>query len=170
MAAATIAISESNTSSETVTDDVSSLNFGTVDSPNLSAGSNAITPGNNSYEKYVRFQVSAMGDATAISNLRIFASGVTFPIDSGTYVKTSATTSGYSAPSYATPVTTTSTVATATIATSDPAAANIGIASSLTGTLTSAGYSDYCVLQIQTNASDTSGDTIVLRFQWDEVA
>ena len=170
MAAATIVISESNGSGETVTDNISSVNFGSADSVNLTASSFPITPGNNSFEKYIRLRVSAMGDATAIDNIKIYAPSASFPVSTGTYLKSNLKTSAYSAATYATPVATTSTVATTNIATTLPASANLGIATSLTGTLTAAGYSDYCVLQIQTNASDTAGTTITLRFQWDEVA
>lgn len=170
MAAATIVISESNGSGETVTDNISSVNFGAADSVNLTASSYPITPGNNSFEKWIRFRVSAMGDATAIDNIMIYAPSASFPVSTGTYLKTNLATSGYSPATYAAPVSTTSTVATTNIGVVSPGAANIGIATSLTGTLTAAGYSDYCVLQIQTNASDTAGATITLRFQWDEVA
>ena len=170
MAAATIVISETNGSGETVTSNISSVNFGSADSVNLTASAYPITPGNNSFEKYIRLQISAMGDATQIDNIQVYAPSASFPVGTGTFLKSNLVTSGYSAATYAAPVATTSTVATTNSSTTVPGSANIGIASSLTGALTSAGYSDYIVLQIQTHASDTAGTTITLRFQWDEVA
>lgn len=170
MAAATVVISESNTASETVTDGISNANFGTIDSPSLATGTYPITPGSNSYEKWLRLRVSAMGDATKIDNIKVYAPGASFPIGTGTYLKGNQNTGSWSAETFAAPVTATSTKATATYATSQPASANVGISGSLTGSLTAAGYSDYLVLQVLTNAADTTGSSLTLRFEWDEVA
>lgn len=170
MPAATVEISESNTVSETVTDGISNINLGNNDSANLVTATYPITAGANSYEKWVRFHVSAMGSATKVDNLRVYAPGATFPVSVGTYLLTSATTSGYSAPTFATPVTTTSSSATNNIATSAPGSANLGIGGSLSGSFAAPGYSDYCVLQLQTNASDTASSSVTVRFRYDEVA
>lgn len=169
--AATVEISETNgTAPGTVTDGVSNINFGSADSPNLVAANNAIVAGQNSYEKWERFHVTAMGGSTKIDNLRVYWPGGAFPIGTGTYVKTNTKTSGYSSATYATPVTTASTVATVNLATAEPGSANLGIAGSLTGSFSAAGYSDYGVFQVQTNAADTAGSSITIRFRYDEIA
>lgn len=170
MTAATVEISESNGAGETVTDGVSTLNMGDSDAANLTAANFPVTAGNNSYEKWARFHVSAMGSATKVDNIRVYAPGATFPISVGTYVKTSCKIAGYSNPTYATPVKTTSTPADTNMVTSVPASANLGIGGSLAGSITSPGYSDYAVFQTQTNASDTAGGSITIRFRYDEVA
>lgn len=169
MAAATVEISESNGGGPTVTDGISNLNFGSVDAANLVAASNPITAGANSFEKYVRFHVVSMGSATAIDNLRVYAPGASFPIGTGTYLKTSCVTSGYSAQTYAAPVATASAKATTDIPTSEPTA-NLGIGGSLSGSFAAPGYSDYAVFQVQTNVADTAGSSVTVRFRYDEVA
>lgn len=77
---------------------------------------------------------------------------------------------GNNAGSYATPVKIDSTVATATVPTSDPGTANVSIATSLSGNLTAAGYSDYIVLQLDVASTAASGDTSLATFtlQYDE--
>lgn len=77
---------------------------------------------------------------------------------------------GNNAGSYATPVKTDSTVATATVPTSDPGTANVSIGTSLSGNLTSAGYSDYIVLQLDVATTASPGDTSLATFtlQYDE--
>jgi hypothetical protein len=54
--------------------------------------------------------------------------------------------------------------------TSAPGAANLGIAGSLAGALTAAGFSDYLYHQIQTNAADNAGSTSTMNYQYDEIA
>jgi len=170
MTAASVQISETNGASPgSVTDGITNLNMGSTDAPNLNPTTYPITAGANSFEKWVRLRVVAMNDAVKIDNLRVYAPGATFPIGTGTYVKTSCTPSGYAAPTYATPVTTTSAIAVVTMPTSEPAE-NLGIGGSLSGTFTAAGYSDYAVFQVQTNVADVAGSTVTIRFRYDEVA
>ena len=167
--AASVEISESNTVSETVTDGVVNLAFSpSTDGPNLfPLTSHTITGGNNSYEKWVRVHLIDKGGSTKIENLRVWMTGVW---DADDDLKTNARTSGYSSASFATPTTTTSTVATQTMPTTEPATANLGIGGSLSGTLTTNDtYSDYLVIQVQTDA--TSDDTfynLVLHMRYDE--
>lgn len=169
--AATVEIDEQNgTSPGSTTHGISNSNFGSTDAANLVAASNPIVAGQNSYEKYQKLDVTAMGGSTQIDDIRVYWPSGSFPIGVGTYVKTNCRTSGYSSASYATPVTTTSTVATQNLATSDPAAANLGIGGSLSGALTATGQSDYAVFQVQTNSSDTAGSTITMRWRWAEIA
>jgi hypothetical protein len=165
--AATVQITESNTSGETLTHGISNSNMGSTDAANLDPVANPVTPGNNTYEKYQRFEVTAMGGSSAISGLRVWRSGALG--GSATHV-TNARTSSYAQKSFATPVATTSTQATQAMPTSDPGATNLGIASSLTGSLTAAGYSDYLVHQIQSNAGDTAGSTSTMYYQYAEIA
>jgi hypothetical protein len=66
--------------------------------------------------------------------------------------------------SYQTPVKTDSTIATSTVPTSDPGTANVSIGGSLSGSLTSAGYSDYIVLQLDVASTTPSGDTSLAVF------
>lgn len=72
--------------------------------------------------------------------------------------------------SYVTPVKTDSSVATAGVPTSDPGTANVSIGGSLAGELTSAGYSDYIVLQLDVASTAAAGDTSLATFtlQYDE--
>lgn len=73
--------------------------------------------------------------------------------------------------SYATPVKTDSTIcSTNAVPTSDPGTANVSIGGSLSGNLTSAGYSDYIVLQLDVATTASPGDTslAVFTLQYDE--
>ena len=166
--AATVEICESNGASETVTHNISNTNMGSADSANLDAAANPITAGQNSYEKWQRFHVTAMGGSSEIKNLKVWRTG---SLGGSAVHKTNARESSYGgAATYATPTASASTVATQTMPTSEPAGANLGIGGSLTGSLTAAGYSDYLVHQIQTDAADTAGSSSTMNYQYDEVA
>jgi hypothetical protein len=164
---ATVEICESNGASETVTHNISNSNMGNNDSANLSPASYPITPGNRSYAKYQRLHVTNMGGSTSIQNIKVWRTGSLG--GSATHV-TNARTSGYSAISYATPTASAITGVNQPMPTSTPSSANLGISGSLTGQLTSAGYSDYLVHQIVTDSGDTAGSTTTLNFQYDEIA
>lgn len=165
--AATVEISETNTVSVTVTDGITNSNMGTSDSANLDPVANPVTAGNNTYEKYQRVHVSAMGGSSSIQNLQVWRSGA---LGGSATHKTNARTTSYAgAASFATPVTTASSY-TQTMPTSNPGAANLGIGGSLSGSRTTTGYSDYLVHQIQTNGADTAGSTSTMNYQYDEVA
>jgi hypothetical protein len=164
---ATVEICESNGAGETVTHNISNSNMGDHDSANLSPASYPITPGNRSYAKYQRLHVTNMGGSTSIKNIKVWRTGLLG--GSATHV-TNARTSGYSAISYATPTTSAITGVDQPMPTSTPVSANLGINGSLTGQLTSAGYSDYLVHQIVTDSGDTAGSTTTLNFQYDEIA
>ena len=73
--------------------------------------------------------------------------------------------------SFATPTATESSVATTVLPTADPGTANVWIAGSLSGTLTSAGTSDYIVMQVAIGAGASAGATNQKTFtlQYDEV-
>ena len=164
---ATVQVTESNTSGETLTHGITNSNMGSTDAVNLDPVANPVAPGSNTYEKYQRFEVTAMGGSSAISGLRVWRSGA---LGGSATHTTNARTSGYVQKTFATPVATTSTQGTQTMPTSDPGATNLGIGGALAGSLTATGYSDYLVHQIQTNAGDTAGSTSTMYYQYAETA
>jgi hypothetical protein len=166
--AATVEIDESNGAGQTVTHNITNSNMGSVDAAALNAVSNPVIPGENTFEKWQRFEVTAMGGSSAIKNLKVWRTGA---LGGAAVHLTNARTTGYAgAATYATPTAADSTVATQTMPTSEPASANLGIGGSLTGERTTTGYSDYLVHQIQTNVADTAGSTSTMNYQYDEVA
>lgn len=163
---ATVELCESNGAGETVTHNVSNVNYGNVDAPNLVPASYPITAGENSYIKYLRIHVTAMGGSNKIDNIQIWKSAGAYVTGEG--IQTCLRTSGYVQVTYATPVKTTYT--DQAMPTADPASANLGIAGSLTGNLVAAGYSDYWKSQLQTTTSTPAGDVNQKTFtmQYDE--
>jgi len=156
MTEATVELSESNTVSETVHDGINNINYGSDDSYDLVPATYPITAGENSYEKWIRLHVSAMGDSNKIDNIQIWKSAGAYV--TGETIDTNLKTSGYSGATYATPTQNESTVATEPMPTADPTQANLGIGGSLSGNLTAIGYSDYWVSQLQTTVSTPAGD------------
>ncbi len=167
--AASLTIDETNGASPgTVTGNITNTNMGNVDAVNLNPVTYPVTPGNNTFEKWQRFDLTSLGGSSAIENLKIWRTGA---LGGSAVHLTNAITSGYAgAATYAQPVATTSTIAINTMPTATPTSANLGIAGSLTGQLTAVGYSDYLCHQIQTNASDVAGSTSTLNFSYDEIA
>jgi hypothetical protein len=163
---ATVELCESNGAGETVTHSISNLNYGNTDAANLTPASYPITVGNNSYRKEVRLHVTAMGGSNKIDNVQIWKSAGAYV--TGESIQTNLTTTGYSATAYVTPATTTYTALA--MPTADPAAANLGIAGSLTGSITAAAYSDYWHSQIQSTGSTPPGNANQKTFtiQYDE--
>jgi hypothetical protein len=166
--AATVVITESNGAGNTLTANISNTNMGSVDAPNLDPVANPIAPNENTFEKWQRFQVTAMGGSSAIDNLKVWRTGALG--GAATHVTNARTTSYAGAATYATPKVVDSTLATQTMPTSEPATANLGIGGSLTGQLTATGYSDYLIHQIQAGVSDTAGSTSTMNYQYDETA
>ena len=165
--AATIQIDESNGAGEVQTTNITNSNMGSTDAANLNPVTYPVIPGNNTYEKYQRMHVTAMGGSSSIQNLQIWRTGA---LGGAAVHKTNARTAAYGgAATYTTPVTTTSSY-TQTMPSANPGAANLGIGGTLAGALTTTGYSDYLVHQIQTNAADTAGSTSTLNYQYDEIA
>ena len=169
--AATITIDESNGAGETQSADVANLNFGSSDATELVAADYPITAGTNSFEKWVRWQVTAMGGVSKVKNLRVWRTGA---LGAEASLKTNARTSSYDgAQVYAAPSATDRSATydyAQAMPSSEPASANIGIGGALAGELTDVGYSDYLVMQIQTTASATAGASVTLNFEHDEVA
>lgn len=167
--AATVQIDERNGApAGTLTHGITNTNMGSVDSVNLDPVANPVTPGNNTYEKWQQYEVTSMGGSSQINNLKVWRTGA---LGGSAVHVTNARTSSYGgAATYAAPIATSSSVATQTMPTSAPGSANLGIAGSLGGALTTTGTSDYLVHQIQTNAADTAGSTSTMNYQYDEVA
>jgi hypothetical protein len=166
---ATVEIDEYNgASAGTVTHNITNTNMGSIEAVNLDPVANPVTPGNNTFEKWQRIHVTAMGGSSKVDNLKVWRTGALG--GAATHVTNARTASYGGNPTPATPVATASTVATQTMPTAAPGSANLGIAGSLTGSLTGVGSSDYLVHQIQTNAADTAGSTSTLNYQYDETA
>lgn len=166
--AATVEICESNTGGETITHNITDTDMGSVDAANLDPVANPVMPDANTFEKWQRIHVTAMGGSSAIDNLQIWRTGALG--GSALHLTNARTTSYGGAESYTTPTASDSTVATQTMPSADPAATNLGIAGSLTGSLTAAGYSDYLIHQVQVDSGDTAGSTTTLNLQYDETA
>lgn len=166
--AATVRINEYNGAGETETTGISNTNMCSTDSANCDPTTNPITPGNNSYEKWQKFEVTAMGGSSSIDGLKVWRTGSLG--GSATHVTNARTSSYGGAETYATPVATASTVATQTMPSSEPGSANLGIGGSLSGSLTATGKSDYLVHQIQTDSGDTAGSLSTMNYQYDETA
>lgn len=166
--AATVEIDEANGAGETLEHNITNSNMGSADDHNLDAVANPIVAGDNSYEKWQKIHVTAMGGSSKIDNLKVWR---TTALGAEASHKTNARTADYGgAETYATPVATTSTVADQTMPSSEPASANLGIGGSLAGALTDVGSSDYLVHQIQTTASAVAGATCTMNYQYDETA
>jgi hypothetical protein len=163
---ATVEICESNTVGETITHNVTNLNCGSTDAPNIVVATYPITTNTNAYTKYVRLHWSA-STANKIDNIQIWKSAGTYT--TGITIDTNLRTSAYGgAVAFATPSQTTFTDQTMPVA--NPGAANLGIAGSLTGSLVAIGYSDYWKWQLHSTASTPAGDMTQLTFtiQYDE--
>jgi hypothetical protein len=166
--AATARINEFNGAGETKTNDITNSNMGSTDAVNLNPVTYPITPGENSFEKWQKIEITDMGGSSKIDNLKIWRTGA---LGGSAVHKTNARTTSYAgAETYAQPTASSSSVAGQAMPTSEPATANLGIGGSLTGALTAAGASDYLVHQIQTNANDTAGSSSTMNYQYDETA
>lgn len=154
-------LKESNGVTGTTTT-ATNLNFGSIDSYNIVATNYPIKVDTNSYEKYVRGYFS--GDFTKIYNVYFWKSAGDYVV--GEAIKYKGDIGG----TYIQPVNTTSVQATTAIPVSTPGSPNVTIGSSLSGSLTAAGYTDYIVLQKQIADTATPGRTNTLTFtmQWDE--
>ena len=159
--AATISFSESNLPGEVVEDNISNLNFGSSDEPNLVPADNKILVGENSYEKYIRIKVEGSG-WTEISNMKFWKY-------SGNYL-TDELVKAASNQTYSTPLDTTSSKAIAAIPTDVGSALDIQSTEIDTSIFTTPGYSKYIVLQLQTSESTPAGagNTKSFAFQYDE--
>ena len=166
--AATIVINEYNTAGETKEANITNSNMGSDDSPNLVAATYPIAPSGYSYEKWQKLECTNLGGSTIIDNLQIWR---TTALSGSDTHETNARTSTYGgAESFVTPIATNSTIATETMPSADPAAANLGIAGSLTGQLTATGESDYLVHQLAIDSGTVAGASCTMNYQYDETA
>jgi len=155
---ATFEYSESNTAIETVTDAISNLNFGSIDSPNLVTTTYPITAGLNSFSKYIRVKFS--GSFTTISNMLFWMSIGTLVTDET--IKAGANVA------FATPSQTAT--GDSGVPTTEGSALAIQ-ASNGSSTIVAPGYTKYIRLQTQTSTSTPSGavNQKTFTFQYDEV-
>lgn len=166
---------QSNTVSNTVSELAASgniINFQSTDSSTpADYSTNVITAsdasnGGNSYEVWVRGHWT--GTFNTISALKFWMS-VAFSPATGLTVKY-ACTATFATPTANDSNITTGQTNTTTIPTTPPGSNNIGIANSLSGSLSAAGYSDYIVLQLHAATTSIAGDTSLATFtiQYDE--
>lgn len=127
-------------------------NYKSVDTAGISDyAANPITAGQNSYELWFRGKFS--GTFNRIDDVRFWQS-VNFSPSTGLQVFWKGTQVIYLQPASGT-----SSIATSSIPTSDPGSANVSLGGSLSGSLTSSGYTDNVVLQLRTTTSAAAGDT-----------
>lgn len=166
--AATVRINEANGVGQTITNNISNSNFGSTDAANLVAATYPITANSYSYEKWQKFEVTAMGGSTKVKDLKVWYTGSLSGSDA---LETNARTSSYGgAATYATPINTNSSVASQTMPTSAPGTANLGIGGSLTGELSGTGSSDYLVMQLFVHSATTAGATPTINWRYTEIA
>jgi len=166
--AATVELDEANGAGEDLTHNISDSDMGDADSHTVDPVAYPVTPGANTYEKYQKIHVTAMGGSSKIDNLKVWRTGALG--GSAVHVTNARTTSYGGAETYAQPIKTDSTIADQTMPSSEPASANLGIGGALAGALTDVGSSDYLVHQIQTDAGDVAGSTTTMNYQYDETA
>ena len=170
--AATITIEESNGIGETNTANVTNINFGSTDSPNLVPATYPIVAGAKSFEKWIKMAFLG-GGYNKVDNLKVWLSaGV---LDAEEDIKTNAGVIGNVQPTYSAPENNrTVPIVTVDIPETLPATSNVGINGAYddaTG-LTPAGItkSDYLLLQLQTTSSLAAGNVSqkTFTFQYDE--
>lgn len=168
----TVEICESNGSTETITHNISNMNYGITDSPNITIGPDeAIPVGEHSMSKAQRLHVSVWG-SNLINNLKVYKY-------SGDYLtgesikcnlhEVQASYDVYKETTY-TQGSRTAISATYNMPTSLPTNPNLGIGGSLSGSFTGTGYSDYMRSQLQTTGSTPQGNANqkVIRWMYDE--
>lgn len=164
---ATANLDEYNGVGETQTAGVTNCNFGSDDSFQIVPATYPITASNNSFEKW--WKMAFAGTFNQIDNLKVWKNSGNYV--TGETIDTNARETSYGgAETYVQPTETTSTVATEVLPVAEPSGANLGIAGTLGGNLSSAGSSDYLVMQLQTTGSTPPGDVNQksFTFQYDE--
>jgi hypothetical protein len=179
--AATMYISESNGTTPTVTQSVTSLNFGyslttAADLTNLTANLYPIpaaTSLGRSFEKWVRFNMSTLGGSTYCYNFKVYCSS---SLGASAEIRTNAsstTTTALTFPTSSGPSTLsreTTYYYNVVLSTVIPASNNVMISGTSSWLSGSSGFSDYVVFQLYASSSATVGQTVTLSFQYDEVA
>jgi len=157
---ATFGFSESNGVTPTVTDGISNINFGSTDAVNLVTTTYPVVAGTNSYHKAIRAKFTGIG--TSISNMLFWKSAGAYKTDEVIVAKNQA--------SYIQPVTT-ALGGASTIPTSSGTALTIHGSNGTDLSMTVDGYTEYILLQLQTQSDTPSGavNTKTFTFQYDEV-
>ncbi len=116
--AATVQINEYNDVGETKTANITNTNMGDVDDPNLDPVAYPVIPGDYTYEKWQKIEVTAMGGSSKIDNLKIWRTGA---LGGSAAHDTNAREASYGgAETYAQPIKTVSTIATQVMPTREP--------------------------------------------------
>lgn len=167
--AAQVYISESNGAGEVVTDNISNINFGSVDQPNIVAANHPIIVSEYSYGKYLRFKVNNMGGSTTIKDFRNWAS-IYVPVTGERLREQNFVVVG-AAITYVQPDQ--FSIGSTTIPLADPGSPNVDIGGVLAGTIVAApAYSGYFIMQTQSNVGGVTpvgpANTKTITLQYDE--
>jgi hypothetical protein len=152
--------SESNGVTPTVTDGISNLNFGSVDSVNLVPNSNPIAVGTNSFHKAIRCKFT--DTFTEISNMKFWESIAVY--------KTGEDIVGKYQSAYVQPVAS-SLAGASSVPVVEGSCWVIHGANGTDLTITVAGYTEYILLQLQTTVLTPSGavNQKTFTFKYDEI-
>lgn len=173
---ATVSVIEMNgvSPNTTLVIDPSNLNMGSIAASALNPSNYPITAkaDGHSFEKWLKFRVVSMGGSAIVDNLKVWLSNLGGGFKKGEGMSTNLRTIGYVSTNYPVdgPVETDSAVATQKMPEKEPASANVGIAGSLSGELTSPGDSDWIVLQLDVTQNTPAGtlNQKTITFQFDE--
>lgn len=116
-----------------------------------------VAAGSNSFEVWLQGHFS--GVFNTISDLRFWMS-TDFSPNTGLTLKINPTAQV----AYAQPTNATSSKATATISTSDPGTRNVAVGGDLVTNLSTSGYTNYLVLQLQSTVAAAAGDSSLCTF------
>jgi hypothetical protein len=172
--AVSMSVAETNSSSATVTQNITNMNLGSTDSVNLTAASYPITAGTRSYEKWIRFNVTAMGGSTYVTNFKVWASssyvaGCTIRTNASSTTTTALVFPTSSGPSNISRESTY--YYNVDLSTAIPTAANVNIGGAGSSWITTTAFSDYVVFQLAASSVNAIvGQTLTISFQYDEVA
>lgn len=156
---------------------ISTLNFGSVDEPDLNASENPVLaePDGASYEKWLRMRVTEIDTGETVDNVKFWLSQKTEDWKTDERIVTNLThlPHKYSAATYPTdgPVDSRSEVATRDIPEKEPIEANVGIGGQLAGSIDTVDeLTDWIVLQLHVSDKTESGalSDKVFTLQWDE--
>lgn len=174
---ASVYINETNgtLASPVETVDPANLNMGSIAASNMVPSAYPVVAklDGHAFEKWIHFYLSDLGGSIIVDNFKVWLSSLGGGWRTGEGMSTNARTSAYVATTYpvAGAVDTDSSVATQVMPETEPSGANIGIAGTLAGQMTSApAYSDYLVIQLDVSALTPAGavNQKTLTFQWDE--
>lgn len=189
--AATVELSESNgtNAAESVTNGISNINFGTVDTPNLVPATHPIIIGGFSYGKWIRLHVSGMGGSSQIDTIKAWKSSGAYvvgeaiggninyaPFASGIITIYAHKIAGGGGGLIVTPTTDNGTtviggaVSGSPIPTALPGSEDLSIGGAAGGHLNAPGYSDYAYIALITTGATPAGavNQKIFTWQWNE--